>query len=67
MQANQAIRNFLNDDRSQRGHRVIEYALVIAFVALGSSAISLKAHGGAAGLWHASNTRIAAGAVTGGE
>ena len=40
-----AIRQFWNDERSHRGHRLIEYTLLFALAALGSSAILSKAQG----------------------
>ena len=52
MNATKAIENFLRDDRSYRGRRLVEYSLLIALVVLGSSAILPKA-----GVGSASNTR----------
>jgi len=40
-----AIRQFWNDERSHRGHRLIEYTLLFALAALGSSAVLSKAQG----------------------
>ena len=40
-----AIRQFWNDERSHRGHRLIEYALLFALAALGSSEIVAKTQG----------------------
>jgi hypothetical protein len=59
MNATKTIENFLRDDRTCPGPRLVEYSLLIALLILGSSAISPKP-----GVWSASNTRAA---VTAGE
>ena len=59
MNATKAIENFVRDDRSCSGRRLVEYSLLIALLVLGSSAISPKR-----GAWSASNTPAA---VTAGE
>jgi len=64
MNTTKTIEDFLKDDRSYRGYRLVEYSLLIALVVLGSSAILPRAHVGAPGMWSASNTRLV---VTAGE
>ena len=59
MNATKTIENFVRDDRSCSGRRLVEYSLLIALLILGSSAISPKP-----GVWTVSNTRAA---VTAGE
>jgi hypothetical protein len=46
MSAIKVIDGFWKDDRSYRGHKLVEYSLLIALAVLGSSAISPKVHGG---------------------
>jgi Flp pilus assembly pilin Flp len=50
------VRNFWKDDQD-RG--LIEYNLLMAFVALASVALVLSAAGGIAGIWSAPNSLLA--------
>ena len=49
--------HFLADDR---GQDLIEYTLLLAFVALASAALFLGAGGSIAGVWGTSNSQLAA-------
>ena len=52
-----AIRNFWNDDN---GQDLIEYTLLMAFVALASAALFLGAGGSISGIWTTSNSQLSA-------
>ena len=52
-----AIRNFCNDDQ---GQDLIEYPLLMAFVALASAALFIGAGGSVAGIWNSTNSQLAA-------
>jgi Flp pilus assembly pilin Flp len=56
-----AIRNFWNDEQ---GQDLIEYTLLMAFVALASAALFLGAGGSISGIWSTSNSQLAAANVT---
>ena len=51
------IANFLKDEQ---GQDLIEYTLLMAFVALASAALFLGAGSSIAGIWTKSNTALAA-------
>ena len=51
------IKNFWNDDQ---GQDLIEYTLLMAFVALASAALFLGAGGSIKGIWTTSNTQLEA-------
>jgi Flp pilus assembly pilin Flp len=51
------LRNFLADDQ---GQDLIEYTLLMAFVALASAALFLGAGGSISGIWSTSNSQLAA-------
>jgi Flp pilus assembly pilin Flp len=51
------ILNFLRDDQ---GQDLIEYTLLMAFVALASAALFLGAGGSISGIWTTSNSQLAA-------
>ena len=51
------IRNFWNDDQ---GQDLIEYTLLMAFVALASAALFLGAGGSINGIWTTTNTQLVA-------
>ena len=51
------LRNFWNDDQ---GQDLIEYTLLMAFVALASAAHFLGAGGSIQGIWSTSNSQLAA-------
>ena len=51
------IKNFWNDDQ---GQDLIEYTLLMAFVALASAALFLGAGGSLKGIWTTSNTQLEA-------
>jgi Flp pilus assembly pilin Flp len=46
--------------RDEAGQDLIEYTLLMAFVALASAAIFISAGGSIAGIWGAANTQLAA-------
>jgi Flp pilus assembly pilin Flp len=51
------LRNFWNDEQ---GQDLIEYTLLMAFVALASAALFLGAGGSIKGIWNASNSQLVA-------
>ena len=51
------IKNFWNDDQ---GQDLIEYTLLMAFVALASAALFLGAGGSIKGIWSTSNSQLEA-------
>lgn len=51
------FRNFLIDDR---GQDLIEYTLLMAFVALASAALFLGAGNSIMGIWTSTNTQLSA-------
>ena len=51
------VRNFWNDDQ---GQDLIEYTLLLAFVALASAALFIGAGGSVQGIWTVTNTQLAA-------
>jgi Flp pilus assembly pilin Flp len=57
----QYFRRFLSDDQ---GQDLIEYTLLMAFVALASAALFLGAGGSIQGIWNTSNSQLAAANVT---
>ena len=50
------LRNFWNDEQ---GQDLIEYTLLMAFVALASAALFLGAGGSIKGIWTVTNTQLA--------
>ena len=50
------IRRFLNDES---GQDLIEYTLLLAFVALASAAVFIGAGNSITGIWTAANNRLA--------
>ena len=52
-----AIRRFWNDDQ---GQDLIEYTLLMAFVALASAALFIGAGGSVQGIWTTTNSQLAA-------
>jgi Flp pilus assembly pilin Flp len=52
-----SVRNFWNEDQ---GQDLIEYSLLMAFVALASAALFLTAGGSIQGIWSASNSQLTA-------
>jgi Flp pilus assembly pilin Flp len=54
---NRYILNFLAEDQ---GQDLIEYTLLMAFVALASAALFIGAGGSIKGIWGATNTQLAA-------
>ena len=52
-----SVRNFWNDDQ---GQDLIEYSLLMAFVALASAALFLTAGGSISGIWSSSNSQLTA-------
>jgi Flp pilus assembly pilin Flp len=51
------MRNFINDER---GQDLIEYTLLLAFVCLASAVFFVGAGRSVAGIWSATNSRLAA-------
>jgi Flp pilus assembly pilin Flp len=51
------LRNFWNDEQ---GQDLIEYTLLLAFVALASAALFLGGGGSIKGIWSASNSQLVA-------
>jgi Flp pilus assembly pilin Flp len=51
------VRAFWNDDQ---GQDLIEYTLLMAFVALASAALFLGAGGSISGIWSTSNSQLVA-------
>lgn len=51
------LRNFWNDEQ---GQDLIEYTLLMAFVALASAALFIGAGGSVKGIWGATNDQLAA-------
>jgi Flp pilus assembly pilin Flp len=51
------VRNFWNDDQ---GQDLIEYTLLMAFVALASAALFIGAGGSVSGIWTTTNSQLAA-------
>ena len=50
------VQNFMNDEQ---GQDLIEYTLLLAFVALASAAIFIGAGNSISGIWGAANTKLA--------
>jgi Flp pilus assembly pilin Flp len=59
------LKQFLKDDQ---GQDLIEYTLLLAFVALASAALFINAGGSIGAIWNITNSRLvnAASAATGG-
>lgn len=55
------IKNFLRDEQ---GQDLIEYTLLMAFVALASAALFLGAGGSISGIWTVSNSNLAAASTS---
>jgi Flp pilus assembly pilin Flp len=55
-----AIQKFWNDEQ---GQDLIEYTLLMAFVALASAALFLGAGGSISGIWSTSNSQLTAANV----
>jgi Flp pilus assembly pilin Flp len=53
----QLLRSFWNDEQ---GQDLIEYTLLMAFVALASAALFLGAGGSISGIWTTTNNQLAA-------
>ena len=51
------LRNFWNDEQ---GQDLIEYTLLLAFVALASAALFIGAGGSVKGIWNVTNSQLAA-------
>jgi Flp pilus assembly pilin Flp len=52
---NNILKSFLNDDQ---GQDLIEYTLLLAFVALASAAVFIGAGGSITGIWTGANTQL---------
>ena len=55
------VQNFMNDEQ---GQDLIEYTLLLAFVALASAAIFIGAGNSITGIWTGTNARLAAANTT---
>jgi Flp pilus assembly pilin Flp len=51
------LRNFWNDEQ---GQDLIEYTLLMAFVALASAALFIGAGGSVSGIWSSTNSQLTA-------
>ena len=49
------LRNFLRDEQ---GQDIVEYTLLLAFVALASAALFITAGGSISGIWNVANSRL---------
>jgi Flp pilus assembly pilin Flp len=58
------LRNLWNDEQ---GQDLIEYTLLMAFVALASAALFLGAGGSIKGIWSVSNSQLAAASTSAGS
>lgn len=58
---NHCIRNFIRDER---GQDLIEYTLLLAFVALASAALFISAGVSVNQIWCIANSQLAAGATS---
>jgi Flp pilus assembly pilin Flp len=50
------LKNFLRDEQ---GQDIVEYTLLLAFVALASAALFITAGGSISGIWTLANTKLA--------
>jgi Flp pilus assembly pilin Flp len=50
------LKNFL---REEQGQDIVEYTLLLAFVALASAALFITAGGSISGIWTLANTKLA--------
>jgi Flp pilus assembly pilin Flp len=57
----ETVRNFWNDDQ---GQDLIEYTLLMAFVALASAALFIGAGGSISGIWTTTNSQLAAASTS---
>jgi Flp pilus assembly pilin Flp len=55
------IRNFLRDEQ---GQDLIEYTLLLAFVALASAALFIAAGGSVSGIWNIADSQLSAAAAS---
>lgn len=55
---------FLNFLRDEQGQDLIEYTLLLAFVALASAALFISAGGSVSGIWSVANSRLSVAAST---
>ena len=55
------LKNFL---REESGQDLIEYTLLLAFVALASAALFIGAGGSVAGIWSVANSRLSVANAT---
>jgi Flp pilus assembly pilin Flp len=55
------LKQFLKDEE---GQDLIEYTLLLAFVALASAALFINAGGSIAGIWNITNSRLNAAAIS---
>ena len=54
------LRHIVSFCKDEQGQDLIEYTLLMAFVALASAALFLGAGGSIAGIWTTTNTQLAA-------
>ena len=55
------MRNFLRDEQ---GQDLIEYTLLLAFVALASAALFIGAGGSVSGIWSVANSQLGAASTS---
>jgi Flp pilus assembly pilin Flp len=53
------MRTLINFVRDDQGQDLVEYTLLLAFVALASAALFISAGGSIAGIWNVANSRLA--------
>lgn len=58
------LKNFLRDDQ---GQDLIEYTLLLAFVALASAGLFISAGGSVNQIWSVANSRLAVAAISAGS
>jgi Flp pilus assembly pilin Flp len=58
------MRNFLRDEQ---GQDLIEYTLLLAFVALASAALFIAAGGSVSGIWNTANSQLGAANIAAGS
>jgi Flp pilus assembly pilin Flp len=58
------IREMKELARNEQGQDLIEYTLLMAFVALASAALFITSGGSVKGIWGAANTRLTAAATS---
>ena len=55
------LKNFLRD---KQGQDIVEYTLLLAFVALASAALFMSAGGSISGIWSIANSRVSVASLS---